>query len=321
MNKRKKTPGSREGSRVTGALETAIAGLQRQLAQIRADNLRILGQNAALHAQLRLVGSLAGIEPEMAEVERRVAARLTRKADLDNPASPVPDPAEEAAPESTEQALQPDAMDDVRRPGMTPGSVSNVPALLTTTPLKPGVEDQVPPATDLIDVTAPVQGTNPAQDGGVPLPERRIETDVRVGDPMSPEIAFPWNPQMGQDQQDAMTGPQDTGQQRAASREDEARTRVMASVRLARLRVQAGLAGGDEMALAGHIESDPRLPTALIEHEIRTLAQLGAAGQRRQASRSPARSAPSLAAAPRPAFAATAAASGEDLAGDADLFL
>jgi hypothetical protein len=341
MNRRSKQS-SREGSRMTSALEAALDAQQRQLAQVLAQNRQllgqqrqILGQNTALRAQLRLVGSLAGIEPEMAAIEQRVASRL-RTADMNNPASPVPDPPEQPAPESTEQALQPDAMDDPRRPGLTPGSVSNVPAMQTTTPLRPGVEDQTPPATNLIDVTAPVQGTNPAQDGGVPLQQRRIETDVRVGDPMNPQIAFPWT--LGPDQQDSMTGPQDTGQsgggqapqrQAAASREDLARARMMGSMRLARLRVQAGSARGDEMTLAGQIEADAALSTPMIEHEIATLTGLGVGRPRqaqaqRQAPRTAAtRAVPSMSSAPRPVMASASApyAGEEDLAGDADLFM
>jgi hypothetical protein len=216
--------------------------------------------------------------------------------------------------------------------------VTNVPAMQTTTPLRPGVEDQTPPATNLIDVTAPVQGTNPAQDGGVPLEQRRIETDVRVGDPMNPELAFPWN--MGPDSgQDAMTGPQsfDQGgsggapqdQRRAAAstHDDQVRARMMGSMRLAALRIQAGLAHGDQMVLAGQIETDGRLTGAMIAHEITTLDRLSGrrtASQGRPAPRQATRQAPSLASAPRPVMASAAPQGGyggeEDLAGDADLF-
>jgi hypothetical protein len=323
---------SREDGQMTISLEATVAAHDRLIRQLAAQNQQLRAQNSVLRGQLQVVGSLAGIEPEFGAIEQKMAARLTgarrHTADMDNPASPVPDPPEQPAPESTEQALAPETEDDPRRPGMTPGSVTNVPAMQTTTPLKPGVEDQTPPAANLIDVTAPVTGTNPAQDGGVPLQQRRIETDVRVGDPMSPEIAFPWN--MGPDSgQDSMTGSQ-SGTLGAPDGAKAASLRTMASVRLARLRLATGQARGDELELAGQIETSAGLSNRDIEREFEVLGGIARSLETARRSAAPlqrtaaARPVPSMAGQPRPLAAVTAGYggdSGEDLAGDADLFM
>jgi hypothetical protein len=297
------------------------------LAQAQARRIAELSaQNDVLSAQLRFLASAAGIDRELAEVGRQV---LRRHADILNPASPVPDPPQAPPTETTEQALQPESMDNAGRPGTTPGANSRVPAMQTTTPITPGVEVQTPPATNLIDVTAPVQGTNPSQDGGVPLEQRRIETDVRIDpDPLKahgPGIggqgdngsAFPWvlDARMPDQQQggaggsvmSARTG-QGTrsaalhgGSYLAAPDEGAASRRTFAAIRLAKMRVQAGLAQGEELSVAERIERDASFSTPMIEHEIATLEQVGRAGMMRAAQpqrpqqRTAARAVPSLA--------------------------
>jgi predicted nucleic acid-binding Zn-ribbon protein len=272
------------------------------IAQAQARRIAELSaQNEVLHAQLSFLASAAGIAPELAEVGRRV---MRRHADILNPAQPVPDPPEGPPSETTEQALMPESMDNAGRPGTTPGANAGVPAQMTTTPITPGVEMQTPPATNLVDVTAPVQGTNPSEDGGVPLQQRRIETDVRIDpDPLKahgPGIggqgdngaAFPWildarGEQGGQ-----------PGAQKAASLEADASRRTFASIRLAKMRVQAGLAQGDELAVAERIEKDASTPTDWIEREISILSQTPVVQQRQAArpvARTAARSVPSLA--------------------------
>jgi len=271
------------------------------LAQAQAHRIAELSaQNEVLSAQLRFLAFAAGIDRELAEVGRRV---MRRHADVLNPASPVPDPPEAPPTETTEQALQPETMDNAGRPGTTPGANSRVPAAQTTTAITPGVEMQTPPATNLIDVTAPVQGTNPSQDGGVPLEQRRIETDVRIDpDPLKahgPGIggqgdngsAFPWI-------LDARQPGQQGGQPSGSADEAQASRRTFASIRLAKLRVLAGLAQGDELAVAERIERDASLATPVIEHEIGVLSRMPVIDQRQAArpvQRTAARSVPSLA--------------------------
>jgi hypothetical protein len=206
-----------------------------------------------------------------------------------------------------------------------------VPAELTTTPLTPGVEIPTPPAGNLQDVTAPVQGTNPSQDGGVPIPQRRIETDVRIDpDPLKasgPGIggegndgtAFPWTLAASKTLQSTA----------ALSPEDERGARTFACIRLARLRIQAGLVRGDELELSTIIERDASLTLRDIEHEISTLGQVTKAASAAQAQpryprslapRTASRAAPSFASEPpAPVMAMTAGATGYDN-DDGDLF-
>lgn len=296
------------------------------LARAQAQRMAALtAENEALKAQLSFLASAAGVGPQLAAIRQDV---LRRHADMLNPASPVPDPPEAPAPESTEQALMPAAMDDPSRPGTTPGANTHVPAEQTTTAITPGVEMQTPPATNLIDVTAPVQGTNPSQDGGVPLEQRRIETDVRIDpDPLKahgPGIggvgdngaAFPWlldNPQQ----------PQNPNQRAASVQGGEASAaqRTFASIRLAKLRMTAGLAQGDELAVAERIEKDAALSTPMIEHEIQVLSGVSrAAAPQRPMQRAAMRSAPSLASVGAAQYAPAGMAAGDDLDGS-DIFL
>lgn len=278
-------------------------------------------ENRILRAQLHFIADLAGVRGELEQIRRQ--------ADLANPASPVPDPPQEPAVESTEQALAPDTNGDPSRPGAEAGSLTRVPAEQVTTPLTPGVEIQTPPASNLVSVTAPIQGTNPSQDGGVPIQQRRIETDVRVNpNPLAAEgpglggvgndgTAFPWL-------LDARDGGE--GQQKAAglrppaNAQEAAGLRTMASMRLGRMRVQAGLARGDELTVGATIEADASLSTHDISREIEILSSVAQrAPQRPMQRQAAARPAPSLAPALAPVYASVASGhDGDDLA---DIFL
>lgn len=292
-----------EGEDMAGS-KTASAIAQAQAHRIA----QLTAENEALAAQLSFLARAAGCDRQLAQIRQAV---LRKHADVLNPASPVPDPPQAPATESTEQALMPAAQDDPSRPGTTPGANAGVPAAMTTTSITPGVEMQTAPASQLVDVTAPVTGTNPSQDGGVPISQRRIETDVRIDpDPLKahgPGIggmgdngaAFPWlldaqQPQQGQGQP----------QQRAAARqpagvmpgEAESSRRTFASIRLAKLRITAGLAQGEELAVAERIEKDAGLPTVMIEHEIGVLSRIPQhVAAPRPMQRAAARQAPSLA--------------------------
>lgn len=311
-----------------------MAGTKTAATAARAQAHRIAvlaAENDVLRAQLNYLATAAGVDRQLGEIRRNV---LRRHGDLLNPASPIPDPPQGPAAETTEQALAPGAMDDPSRPGSTPGANAGVPAAQTTTAITPGVEMQTAPASQLIDVTAPIAGTNPSQDGGVPIEQRRIETDVRIDpDPLKasgPGIggqgangaAFPWL--LGE----GAPGQQPQGQgQRAASRqggqqfEAASAARTFASIRLAKLRIQAGLEHGEELSIAERIEKDASLPYQLIEHEIGILARMPAQRQqgRQPMQRAAARSAPSLASVGA-AHYAPAAMAADDLDGS-DIFL
>jgi hypothetical protein len=227
----------REGStQKEQSMRPALAAVAAQQRTIDAQAARI----ATLEAQVEFIARLAG-------VTQHVAA-LKVEADINNPAQPIPDPPSEAAFETTEQAATPSAMDSPLNPGMTPGSVNNLAADTTTTPLVPGEALPTAPFNVLENVQAPVAGTETQR----PLDETKIETDVRVGDPMNPQVAFPW------------TLSSLSGEERAE--------RTMASLRLARLRRQAGLSNEDELGLAEKIASDETMIPAVIENEIATLS-------------------------------------------------
>jgi hypothetical protein len=219
----------------------------------------------------------------VAGITRQVTA-IHKAADVNNPAQPIPDPPSEGPSETTEQAATPEAMDSPLVPGQTPGSVQRLPAETTGTPMDPGTTLPTGPYTDLVNVQAPIAGT----EEHVPYDQTRTEVDVRVGDPMNPERAFPWG--LGPDAQGGQGG------QRAASRS-------MASLRLARLRLQAGTAEGDDLQVAASIEADASITDAAIDSEIGTLAGVVKAAARRtqrpaaavpRSSSSVARTTPSL---------------------------
>lgn len=326
----KEQEGPSGGKDMSGS-KTAAALAKAQAHRIAA----LAAENEVLREQLSFLARAAGADQHLEQIRVNV---MQRHADVLNPASPVPDPSEEPPTQTTEQALMSGGknpagqggtwprgtghtQDDPSRPGATPGAMENVPAVQTTTAITPGVELQTPPATNLVDVTAPVQGTNPSQDGGVPIEQRRIETDVRIDpDPLKAHgpgvggqgdngAAFPW-----------VVSARGGQQRQAASTEDESHARLFASMRLAKMRVQAGLAHGDELTIGEQISADASLSTPMIEHEIDVLARVRpAAPAPRPMARQATRQAPSLASVGAVANYAPAAVS-DDLDGS-DLFL
>ena len=222
---------------------------------------------------------VAGISDQAAGIH---AEAMKRTADIENPAQPVPNPPAQPAAETTEQAVTPEAYDNPQVPGQTPGSVQHLPADATGTPMDPGTTLPTAPYGNLTDVTAPVAGT---QSGEVPLEQTRTEVDVRVGDPMNPQIAYPWTIEQQQAQ---------------------ASNRTMAALRLARLQIQSGIEQGDDLAVCAKIEADSKMTIEAMEAQIQTLAGV----MRAQSSRgsrpanvvprptAPARTTPSLVQAP-----------------------
>lgn len=262
------------------AQQKTIAGLQRKA--------------AVQDLVLDYVANLAGIGPQVTAIRKR--------ADLDNPAQPIDNPPSEQAFETTEQAVEPEARDNVSNPGMTPGSVDNIAADTTDVALAPGESLPTAPFNELQNVQAPVAGTETQ----LPLDQTRIETDVRVGDPMAPDVAYPWTL--------ASAGG----------------SRTTASIRLARLQIAAGLVaqGTDDLALGAQIEGS-KIGDAEIESNIALLDRVRTASKQGQArpqhlvprSASVQRTTPSLAGDGGQGFQATAGAAGvSDDTADSDLF-
>jgi hypothetical protein len=212
-----------------------------------------------------------------AEVEGQVkVAMLRRQADEQNPAQPVPEPTPEPPSESTVQTKTPEAFADVTAPGMVPGSNNDVAADAVSTAYTPGQDLPSPAVRQLVDVTKPIDGTQ----GPRPLNETKTEVDVRAGNGMNPQVAFP------------LTGPYSNAQRTGSMEngrlvEEDPSVRVYAAQRLARLRIQAGIAElNDDLALGARIAQDETRSTAAINAEIETLTSVAkVAGQRPQQHR------------------------------------
>lgn len=207
---------------------------------------------------LQAIARAAGIEKHV------VTAMLQRTADAQNPAQPVPDPPAEQSPQGTVDTKTPEAFADVMAPGLVPGSTNDVGADAATTVYTPGNDIEGPALKNLIDVTRPMDGTqNPR-----PLAETRTETDIRVGNPMNPQVAFP----LGGDFQSA---------QRLSSKQDKGGERTMAAFRLAKLRVAASTEDGSDIEIATRIERDASLSLDAINREIATLGKVAKAASKR----------------------------------------
>jgi hypothetical protein len=276
----------------------AVASQQRHIQALAREN-------AILRLQVGYVAKLAGVTKQVEAIRKA--------ADINNPGQPVPDPSSEGPTETTEQAVQPETFDDVRAPGMTPGSVQNLPADTTDVALRPGETLPTSPFNDLVNVQAPIQGTETQ----LPLNQTRIETDVRVGDPMNPQIAFPWDISPNQSNGEG-------GQSKAASKGGN---RTMAAIQLARLQISAGLSPEtNDLFLGARIEAS-NVSDEEIASTITTLAsvQRVASHQRQRPaglvprSASVRRTTPSLASDPGLSSVASISDDTSDTA-DADLF-
>lgn len=193
-------------------------------------------------AQIAYIGKVAGITPNL--------EAITVSADINNPAQPWPDPPSAPPSETTQEAATAEAHDDPRALGETPGSMQHLPATQIDSPLNVGESLPTSPVGTVTDVTQPVAGTNT---GEVPLPAVRTEVDVRVGNPDDPNPAFPWT--LG--------------------------NRTMAALRVARLRIAAGLASGDDLVVAAQIEKDASITDGMLVHEMEILGKVASAQPRR----------------------------------------
>lgn len=250
----------------------------------------LVNQVNRLTAHSSLQDALIDDMASLAGVSKRVAA-IRRQADIENPAEPVANPPSEQAYETTEQAITPEARDDVRSPGLTPGSTNEVAADSVSTAITPGADVPTDATNYLTNVQAPVAGT----ETHIPDEQTRIEEDVRVSPNASPavnpQVAFPWTAGPNQ----SNDGSQPTS---VTASKDEGRT--FASMRLAKLQIEAGISDGesDELTLGQKIASS-QITDQEIQSNIATLSRVASASQRAQqvparVTRSAVRSAPSL---------------------------
>jgi len=247
----------------------ALAEQQQEITALREENARLAARvGAMIHVaevqqeQINRFGMGLRHLSQLAGVEGKVVTAMTKKADVQNPSQPVPEPPAQPATQSTQEAEAPEAQANVQTPGLVPGSTQDVAADATTTAYTPGEDIPGPAFKNLVDVTAPVDGTqNPR-----PLSEVKTESDVRVGDAMKPDAAFP------------LQGPFANAQRTSSKGNDGNRT--MAAIRLARLRIEAGIAEpGEDLALAATIEKDASISTEAIENEIGTLTRVRTAAK------------------------------------------
>jgi hypothetical protein len=192
-------------------------------------------------------------------------AGLSVTATEKNPADPVPQPAGSSGLESLDEARQPGlGRVDVSQIGAAPGA-TDVSADATTKVDTIGGNDANTPYNINEDVTTPVSGTTtgPLGGDGPAVADVRTRPEIQYGDPFKPDAAFPL-------QGTFADAPKLSSQ------------RTFAALRLARLRMQAGVEqASDDLILAQRIEADASLSDEMIDHEVTMLARVV---QQRQAS-------------------------------------
>lgn len=246
------------------SMRPALAALAEQQKRIERTEAAILA-----------LGELAGAGNHPAFVA------LRKNADEGNPAQPVPAPASEAPAATTQETLGDLSDADVTTPGTT--NLTDVSPDATTSLQDNGVVLDEPLDLNEQDPTRPVSGTESQR----PLSETKIETDVRApAPPNAGDTMFP------------LQGPMAQPAGRAANR-NPSEPRQIAAIRLARLRIQAGIAqAADDLALAAAIASSP-IDDASLAAEVRTLEAVIQANPRQAAGpagqRVATRSTPSLA--------------------------
>ena len=255
------------------------------LKRLEEQNKRQAAAIEALGKGLVFVAQRAGLEAHLAKIVH---------ADVENPAQPVPQPGGEAPVQSTEDALAGDSANPVSRsapaggnpidlstPGTVPGSTDNVPADATTSVDAIGTVLDVPAFQENQDVTQPVTGTTEA------LPIDQVKTEVEVVAPApTTEVAYPLD-----------------GGPFSQPMSTSGNARFIASLRLARLRIGAGIASGEDVGIAQAIAASDVSDDA-IAREVMTLESVKAASvplggptaaARRVAPHTAARTTPSLA--------------------------
>lgn len=239
-----------EQQKIIDEQKNLLAQAQRVVSYLYQQDRQKTAQLKQLTRGLAAVASLTGTDAQ-------VRTAIFKRADEQNPAQPVPDPAPMPPINTTQEEETPEAYADVRAPGLVPGSNNDVPADATTTTYTPGGDIPSPAVNNLVDVTRPIDGTQ----GPRPLQETKTLTDVRVGDPMNAQVAFPVN------------GPFSNAQR--TSSKDAGSARVMAGLRLARLRIATGTAeADDEQILMESIVRDASLSDDMIAQETAALERV-----------------------------------------------
>jgi hypothetical protein len=233
----------------------ALAEQQKLIDKLVESDRRKTAAIAQLSRGLEAVAKLTGNDVQ-------VRTAIFKRADEQNPAQPVPSPAPEPATQSTQEAESPEAHADVTAPGLVPGTNNDTAADAVSTAYTPGQDIPDTALHQLVDVTRPIDGTqNPR-----PLSETKTLVDVRVGDPMKAQVAFPVNGPFAQSQRTSSVDGND---------------RAIASLRLARLRIEAGMSDNDDEVLEmTAIAKDASLSDDSIAREIATIERFSKAAKR-----------------------------------------
>lgn len=198
---------------------------------------------ATQQKQIDYIGKVSGLD--------RHLASIVRKADADNPSQPVAPGSGAQGPGvmNTEDAREPDATADVMAPGAVDGANNDVAADAVTDVNAPGGVMPATPPADVALVTAPVAGTDDLgnEDGG------KTYTDIRIKDPASGDqsVMNPWT-----------LGTKTQG-------------RFVAALRLARLRVQAGVeAEGTDDVIAAQAIADSDMSDEALDAQVEALSKV-----------------------------------------------
>jgi len=232
---------------------------------------------AALAEQQKQINELTKAVAFIANVAgvsgHRSVSRLVRRAADENPANSgwaiTTPPGQQGSPQSGPAALNLKVDDDAVNIGASP--LTDVSPDAQTSPTSVDTILNEPLHLNVQDVTKQVAGTEDLGKGDRGKPgTNRIDTDVRVGDPTDPHPAF--------SDGGYLSGPD----AKAAS----AQSRTFASLRLARLQIEAGIATGDDLALSQAIASS-RVSNEVLQAQIETLAQVASASSASTARRAP----------------------------------
>jgi hypothetical protein len=264
--------------------------IDRLVATARKQEIAINQLTRGLSAVAKLTGN-----------DAKVRTAIFKRADEQNPAQPVPDPAGEAPTQTNAEAEAPEAKADVRAPGLVPGTNNDTAADAVSTAYTPGQDIPDSALHQLVDVTRPIDGTQ----GARPLSETKTLVDVRVGDPMKAQVAFPVN------------GPFANAQRTSSI---DSADRAFAAQRLAQLRITAGTnEHEDEILEATSIQRDASLSDDSIQREIETYTRVTKAAVKRAGNEEAPRNLVPRSAAVRTVPQLTKSARNSSLEGDDDV--
>lgn len=248
------------------AIARVASVITRQAQVIQA----LAARNETLERQMAHLAAASPAEHQKAliaigkEGYRKVAS-IYRQANPANPAQPIMEPPPEQPVVTEQQAMMPGSRDDVTQLGATP--MSDVSADATIAVDQPyGEYANVPVGLNRVDVTAPVDGTQYQR----PPSETIIPVDVRVGNPDNPQPAFPWTLGPVGTPGPQLVGPSVGNPPVTASSGNK---RAFATLHLAKLQIQAGIASGDDLEIAASLDAS-EMSDSDIQNQIQTLSKV-----------------------------------------------